>query len=143
MTINHTAAVPAPEFIEKAVIATCKSVFCELIDCPITLHLAIHEAELSGERLNKAVRNAAKLMLKRVRDPHVRGYLQTISRSSKVERDLAALEAFRDKLIVKVANELAEAERIGDVAEYRKQRAQRVAITGLPVGKTFLAGLVA
>ncbi|HFP9309488.1 TPA: hypothetical protein ACHOZC_003488 [Raoultella ornithinolytica] len=143
MTTNRIPASPAPKFIEMAVRATSKSIFWELIDCPITLHLAIHEAEMSGERLNKAVRTAAKMMLKRVRDPHVRKYLQAISRSSKVESALAELETFRDRLIVKVANELAEAERIGDVAEYRKQRAQRIAITGRPVGKTFLAGLVA
>lgn len=132
------------EFISKAKVALSKSVFWEFADCPTTLRIAIRQAELDGRRVNNAARTAAKRMLKRVYDPQVIIHLQIIAKSKEPGYDLAKFEDFRDKLLTKVANEFSEAEKIRDVAEYRKQREERIAIaTGLRTSKSFLTAMTA
>ncbi len=63
------------EYIDKAIIALNKSAFWEFADCPVTIRLAMRQAELDGRRANSAARSAAKIILKRVRDPMVRDYV--------------------------------------------------------------------
>ncbi|HBX5583890.1 TPA: hypothetical protein MH515_14890 [Klebsiella pneumoniae] len=131
------------EFIDKATIALNKSAFWEFADCPVTIRLAMRQAELDGRRANSAARSAAKMILKRVRDPMVRDYVAVIAKSSNVEKHLAEFEAYRDRLISKVAEEFVEVDKAASVKDYRLQRAQRIAITGRGVGKRTLAEMYA
>ena len=49
------------EYIDKAIIALNKSAFWEFADCPVTIRLAMRQAELDGRRANSAARSAAKI----------------------------------------------------------------------------------
>ncbi|MFC3066092.1 hypothetical protein ACFH1Q_21945, partial [Raoultella ornithinolytica] len=60
-------------------------------------------------------------------------------KSSNVKKHLAEFEAYRDRLISKVAEEFVEVDKAASVKDYRLQRAQRIAITGRGVGKRTLA----
>lgn len=131
------------EFIDKAIIALNKSAFWEFADCPVTIRLAMRQADLDGRRVNNAARTAAKLILKRVRDPMVRNYVAVIAKSSDVNKHLGELEAYRDRLISKIAEEFVEVSKASSVRDYRINRAKRVAITGAAVGKRTLAEMYA
>lgn len=65
-------------------------------------------------------------MLKVVYDPLMRRFVEDISSSSKALEKLEELKAYRDILVTKVANEFTEAEKFGDVGEYRRQRDARL-----------------
>ncbi|MDH0964457.1 hypothetical protein N5C89_16590 [Klebsiella michiganensis] len=127
------------EFIDKAIIALSKSAFWEFADCPVTIRLAMRQAELEGRRVNNAARSAAKMILKRVRDPMVRDYVAVIAKSNDVQKHLVEFEAYRDRLISKVAEEFVEVDKAASVKDYRLKRTQRIAITGRGVGKRTLA----
>ncbi|MGK2894937.1 DUF7740 domain-containing protein [Klebsiella michiganensis] len=129
-----TEVTLSQEFIEKAHTALSKSAFWEFADCPVTIRLAMRQAELEGRRVNNAARTAAKQILKRVRDPMVQKYIADIASASDVEKYLSGLEFRRDTLIKKVANEFVMVEKAISVRDYRLQRARRVAITGAPIG---------
>lgn len=133
----------AEEFIEKAKVALLKSAFWEFADCPVTIRLAMRQAELKGGRVNNAARSAARQILKRVRDPMARKYIAVIAKSNDVKKHLAELEAYRDRLISKVAEEFVEVDKATSVKDYRLKRAQRIAITGRRVGKRTLAEMCA
>lgn len=130
-----TEVTASQEFIDKATIALSKSAFWEIADCPVTIRIAMRQAELDGRRANNAARKAARAMLKRVRDPLARDYISKVAVAVNVEKELVSFEAYRDKLIKKVAGEFVEVEKSTSVKDYRLKRAQRVAITGRPVGK--------
>lgn len=138
-----TEVTVSQEFIDKAKIALSKSAFWEIADCPVTIRIAMRQAELDGRRVNNAARKAARAMSKRVRDPLARDYVSKIAVTGDVERELADFEAYRDKLINKVAGEFVEVEKSTSVKDYRLKRAQRVAITGRPVGKGTFAEMFA
>lgn len=116
----------APAMIEKAREAITRSNFWEFIDRTMTLELAVASAKYDGERAPKRLRKAAKAMLKVVYDPLMRRFVDGISSSSKALEKLDELKAYRDSLMTKVAKEFTEAEKFGDVGEYRRQRIARV-----------------
>ncbi|HHR0648263.1 hypothetical protein [Klebsiella michiganensis] len=74
-----TEVTVSQEFIEKASVALGKSVFWELADCPVTVRIAMRQAELDGRRVNNAARTAARAILKRVSDPLVRKFVSSIA----------------------------------------------------------------
>ncbi|MBW7732881.1 hypothetical protein K1J43_21565 [Enterobacter hormaechei] len=92
----------------------------------MTLELAVASAKYDGERAPNRLRKAAKAMLNVVYDPLMRRFVDGISSSSKALEKLDELKAYRDSLVTKVANEFTEAEKFGDVGEYRRQRAARM-----------------
>lgn len=116
----------APEMIEKAREAIIRSNFWEFIDRTYILELAVASANYDGERAPKRLRNVAKAMTTKVFDPLMRRFIGEIGTSSKALDELEGLKKYRDNLIIKVANEFAEAEKFGDVGEYRRQRAERM-----------------
>lgn len=124
-----TEVTVSQEFIEKANAALSKSAFWEFADSPVTIRMAMRQAELDGRRANKAARTAAKEILKRVRDSEAKKFILAISTANNVEKALTSLESFRDKLISKVALEFVEVEKSVDIKDYRLKRGQRVAIT--------------
>lgn len=136
-----TEVTLSQEFIEKAHTALSKSAFWEFADCPVTIRLAMRQAELEDRRVNNAARSAARLVLKRVCDPLVRKYVSDIAFTSDVEKCLSSFEAYRDKLISKVATEFVEVEKASSIKDYLTGRTQRVAITGRRAGKVLLDGL--
>jgi len=116
----------APAMIEKACEAITRSNFWEFIDRTMTLELAVASAKYDGERAPNRLRKATKAMLKVVYDPLMRRFVEDISSSSKALEKLEELKAYRDILVTKVANEFTEAEKFGDVGEYRRQRDARL-----------------
>lgn len=112
----------SPEMIEKAREAINRSNFWEFIDRTMTLELAVASAKYDGERAPNRLRKAAKEMLKVAYDPLMRRFVDSIGSSSKALEKLDELKAYRDSLVTKVANEFTEAEKIGNVGEYRRQR---------------------
>ncbi|HCL5638233.1 TPA: hypothetical protein N2N45_004316 [Klebsiella aerogenes] len=128
------------EYIEKASLALQKSSFWEFADCPVTIRLAMRQAELDAGRVNKAARSAAKLILKRIRDPQVRKFVLDIATAADVEKCLSNLEAYRDKLISKVAKEFVEVDKAPSIKVYRLKRTQQAAITGYKATKSSLSG---
>jgi len=116
----------SPEMIEKAREAITRSNFWEFIDRTTTLELAVASANYDSERAPYRLRKAAKAMLKVVYDPLMRRFVDGISSSGKALEKLDELKAYRDSLVIKVANEFTEAEKFGDVGEYRRHRAERM-----------------
>lgn len=116
----------APAMIEKAREAITRSNFWEFIDRTMTLELAVASAKYDGERAPNRLRKAAKAMLKVTYDPLMRRFIDGISSSGKALEKLDELVTYRDNLIMKVANEFAEAEKFGNVGEYRRHRAARM-----------------
>ncbi|UWM66575.1 hypothetical protein [Enterobacter sp. CP102] len=116
----------SPEMIEKAREAINRSNFWEFIDRTMTLELAVASAKYDGERAPNRLRKAAKEMLKVAYDPLMRRFVDSIGSSSKALEKLDELKAYRDSLVTKVANEFTEAEKIGNVGEYRRQRVARM-----------------
>ncbi|MDM3520621.1 hypothetical protein OGW13_11820 [Citrobacter sp. Ca225] len=116
----------SPEMIEKAREAINRSNFWEFIDRTMTLELAVASAKYDGERVPNRLRKAAKAMLKVAYDPLMRRFVDSIGNSGKALEKLDELKAYRDSLVTKVANEFTEAEKFGNVAEYRRQRAARM-----------------
>lgn len=131
-----TEVTVSQEFIEKANTALSKSAFWEFADCPVTVRIAMRQAELDGRRVNNAARTAARAILKRVRDPLARRFISNIASARDVEKELIELETYRDKIVKKVASEFVEVEKASSVSDYRIKRAQRIAITGCPIGKS-------
>ncbi|HBM2881023.1 TPA: hypothetical protein LVL09_004845 [Klebsiella oxytoca] len=138
-----TEVTVSQEFIEKANTALSKSAFWEFADCPVTVRIAMRQAELDGRRVNNAARTAARAILKRVRDPLARRFISNIASARDVEKELIELEAYRDKIVKKVASEFVEVEKASSVSDYRIKRAQRIAITGRPVRKNTFAEMFA
>jgi hypothetical protein len=136
-------ATVSQEFIDKATVALNKSAFWEFADCPVTIRLAIRQAEIDGRRVNNAARSAARLLIRRVRDPLVRKFVSEIATATDVEEYLTEFETYRDTLIMKVAEEFSEVEKASSVKDYRLKRTQRVAITGRRFGKRTLAEMCA
>lgn len=118
---------------DKAREAISRSAFWEFADCPVTVRLAMRQAELDGRRVNQAARRCAKAMLKRIKDPLVRRYVEELATATNVEKSLSAFETYRDRLIRKIANEFEEAAKSDSVAEYRLKRTKRIAIAGRPI----------
>ncbi|MEG5552164.1 hypothetical protein UXO11_21520 [Enterobacter wuhouensis] len=116
----------SPEMIERAREAITRSNFWEFIDRTMTLELAVASANYDGERAPNRLRKAAKAMLNVVYDPLMRRFVDGISCSGKALEKLDELKAYRDSLVTKVANEFTEAEKFGDVSEYRRHRAERM-----------------
>lgn len=100
--------------------------FGGVIDRTMTLELAVVSAKYDGERAPNRLRKTAKAMLNVVYDHLIRLFVDGISSSGKALETLDELKAYRDILVTKVANEFTEAEKFGDVGEYRRQRAERM-----------------
>ena len=118
-----------PEYLrgeERARLAITHSAYWELSDCPVTVRLAMRQAEIDGRPPNRAARRCAKEMLKRVNDPMVRLYVSDIATATNVEKSLAALESYRDTLIAKVAAEFEQASRAPSISHYRAARKNRI-----------------
>ncbi len=101
------AAIPA-DFQDKAVAATMRSQFWEIIDCPVTLDLAL-----------------------KTQDPKACQYLLEIYESDNPEEQLEAFKVFRNRLVLKVAKEFMEVNKIGDVRQYRLKRQTRVTLSNI------------
>lgn len=92
----------------------------------LTLELAVASAKYDGERAPNRLRRAARSMLRVVYDPLMRRFIESIGDSGQALEKLEELKTYRDSLVKKVANEFAEAEKLGDVGEYRRQSAARL-----------------
>ncbi|ECU0714688.1 hypothetical protein DKR98_18720 [Salmonella enterica subsp. enterica serovar Kentucky] len=83
----------------------------------MTLELAVASSS-APNRLCKA----AKAML----NPLKRRFVDGISSSGKALEKLEELKTYRENPVTKMINEFTEAEKFGDVGEYRRQRAERM-----------------
>lgn len=117
---------PPPEMLTKANEAVLRSNFWEFAEKTLNLELALASANYDGEPGPKRVRKVAKAMLPQISDVIMRKFVSEISTSNKTVDKLKALVEYRDSLILKVAVEFTEAERFGDVGEYRRQRIGRI-----------------
>ncbi|ENY5367021.1 hypothetical protein ACEZPW_004764 [Raoultella ornithinolytica] len=124
------AAIPA-DFQDKAVAATLRSQFWEIIDCPVTLDLALAFAKQDGADPICRLRKCARALALKTQDPKACQYLLEIYESDKPEEELASFKAFRARLVLKVAKEFMEVSKIGDVRRYRLKRQTRVTLSNI------------
>jgi hypothetical protein len=115
----------APAMIEKAREAITRSNFWEFIDRTMTLELAVASAKYDGERVLIGYARRPKQCSTSFTISW-RRFVDGISSSGKALEKLDELKAYRDSLVTKVANEFTEAEKFGDVGEYRRHRAERM-----------------
>ncbi|WBM72930.1 hypothetical protein OH773_22060 (plasmid) [Buttiauxella sp. WJP83] len=129
-TAHELATIPA-EFQNKAVEATLRTQFWEIIDCPVTLELALAFAELDGADKVSRLRKCARALALKTQDPKACQYLLEIYESDSPEEQLEAFKAFRNRLLLKVAKEFMEVNKIGDVKKYRLQRQTRITLSNI------------
>ncbi|ELY3783215.1 hypothetical protein SMX74_004196, partial [Cronobacter sakazakii] len=67
--IAQELAIIPDEFRDKAVAATLKSQFWEIIDCPVTLDLALAFARLDGVDNTSRLRKCARALALKTQDP--------------------------------------------------------------------------
>ncbi|WP_016676185.1 hypothetical protein, partial [Yersinia pestis] len=91
------AAIPA-DFQDKAVAATMRSQFWEIIDCPVTLDLALAFAGLDGADKVSRLRKCARALALKTQDPKACQYLLEIYESDNPEEQLEAFKVFRNRL---------------------------------------------
>ncbi|EGT4410514.1 hypothetical protein QMW73_06105 [Cronobacter sakazakii] len=127
---QELATIP-DEFQDKAVAATLKSQFWEIIDCPVTLDLALAFARLDGVDNTSRLRKCARALALKTQDPKACGYLLEIYEADDPQVQLEAFKTFRDRLILKVAKEFKEVNKIGDVRQYRLKRQTRVTLSNI------------
>ncbi|SXF67866.1 DUF7740 domain-containing protein [Klebsiella variicola] len=123
-------AIPQ-EFQEKAIEATLRSQFWEIIDCPVTLDLALALAKLDGADKVSRLRKCARALALKTQDPKACQYLLEIYESDNPEEQLEAFKVFRNRLVLKVAKEFMEVNKIGDVRQYRLKRQTRVTLSNI------------
>lgn len=124
------AAIPA-DFQDKAVAATMRSQFWEIIDCPVTLDLALAFAGLDGADKVSRLRKCARALALKTQDPKACQYLLEIYESDNPEEQLEAFKVFRNRLVLKVAKDFMEVNRIGDVRKYRLHRQTKATLSSI------------
>ncbi|MEQ0132478.1 hypothetical protein [Klebsiella sp. GG_Kp133] len=127
---QELTAIPQ-EFQEKAIEATLRSQFWEIIDCPVTLDLALMFAKLDGADKVSRLRKCARALALKTQDPKACQYLLEIYESDNPEEQLEAFKVFRNRLVLKVAKEFMEVNKIGDVRQYRLKRQTRVTLSNI------------
>ncbi|EIW8726984.1 hypothetical protein B1A34_22260 [Klebsiella pneumoniae] len=130
---QELTAIPQ-EFQDKAIEATLRSQFWEIIDCPVTLDLALAFAWLDGADKVSRLRKCARALALKTQDPKACQYLLEIYESDNPEEQLEAFKVFRNRLVLKVAKEFMEVNKIGDVRQYRLKRQTRVTLSNI-IGK--------
>lgn len=136
-TMNETqkiaqalAAIPV-DYQDKAIAATLRTQFWEIIDCPVTLDLALAFAVLDGVDKVSRLRKCARALALKTQDPKACQYLLEIYESDNPEEQLETFKAFRDRLVLKVAKEFMEVNRIGDVRKYRLHRQTKATLSSI------------
>lgn len=127
---QELTAIPQ-EFQDKAIEATLRSQFWEIIDCPVTLDLALMFAKLDGADKVSRLRKCARALALKTQDPKACQYLLEIYESDNPEEQLEAFKVFRNRLVLKVAKEFMEVNKIGDVRQYRLKRQTRVTLSNI------------
>lgn len=127
---QELTAIPQ-EFQDKAIEATLRSQFWEIIDCPVTLDLALMFAKLDGADKVSRLRKCARALALKTQDPKASQYLLEIYESDNPEEQLEAFKVFRNRLVLKVAKEFMEVNKIGDVRQYRLKRQTRVTLSNI------------
>ncbi|MBK2817090.1 hypothetical protein FKK79_23155 [Klebsiella pneumoniae] len=127
---QELTAIPQ-EFQDKAIEATLRSQFWEIIDCSVTLDLALAFAKQDGADPICRLRKCARALALKTQDPKACQYLLEIYESDKPEEELASFKAFRARLVLKVAKEFMEVSKIGDVRRYRLKRQTRVTLSNI------------
>ncbi|CTQ17184.1 hypothetical protein DD566_22645 [Klebsiella pneumoniae] len=127
---QELTAIPQ-EFQDKAIEATLRSQFWEIIDCPVTLDLALMFAKLDGADKVSRLRKCARALALKTQDPKACQYLLEIYESDNPEEQLGAFKVFRNRLVLKVAKEFMEVNKIGDVRQYRLKRQTRVTLSNI------------
>ncbi|MER4429995.1 hypothetical protein J9A04_28050, partial [Klebsiella pneumoniae] len=108
---QELTAIPQ-EFQDKAIEATLRSQFWEIIDCPVTLDLALAFAKQDGADPICRLRKCARALALKTQDPKACQYLLEIYESDKPEEELASFKTFRARLVLKVAKEFMEVSKI-------------------------------
>ena len=127
---QELTAIPQ-EFQDKAIEATLRSQFWEIINCPVTLDLALMFAKLDGADKVSRLRKCARALALKTQDPKACQYLLEIYESDNPEEQLGAFKVFRNRLVLKVAKEFMEVNKIGDVRQYRLKRQTRVTLSNI------------
>jgi hypothetical protein len=127
---QELTAIPQ-EFQDKAIEATLRSQFWEIIDCPVTLDLALMFAKLDGADKVSRLRKCARALALKTQDPKACQYLLEIYESDNPEEQLEAFKVFRNRLVLKVAKEFMEVNKIGDVRQYRLKRQTKVTLSNI------------
>ena len=127
---QELTAIPQ-EFQDTAIEATLRSQFWEIIDCPVTLDLALMFAKLDGADKVSRLRKCARALALKTQDPKACQYLLEIYESDNPEEQLGAFKVFRNRLVLKVAKEFMEVNKIGDVRQYRLKRQTRVTLSNI------------
>ncbi|EPO5386904.1 TPA: hypothetical protein I8546_004367 [Raoultella ornithinolytica] len=127
---QELTAIPQ-EFQDKAIEATLRSQFWEIINCPVTLDLALMFAKLDGADKVSRLRKCARALALKTQDPKACQYLLEIYESDNPEEQLEAFKVFRNRLMLKVAKEFMEVNKIGDVRQYRLKRQTRVTLSNI------------
>ncbi|HEC2111235.1 TPA: hypothetical protein R1909_004770 [Klebsiella oxytoca] len=127
---QELTAIPQ-EFQDKAIEATLRSQFWEIIDCPVTLDLALMFAKLDGADKVSRLRKCARALALKTQDPKACQYLLEIYESDNPEEQLEAFKVFRNRLVLKVAKEFMEVNKIGDVRQYRLKRQTRFTLSNI------------
>lgn len=88
---QELTAIPQ-EFQDKAIEATLRSQFWEIIDCPVTLDLALAFAKQDGADPICRLRKCARALALKTQDPKACQYLLEIYESDKPEEELASFK---------------------------------------------------
>ena len=75
--------------------------------------------------------NCARALALKTQDPKACQYLLEIYESDNPEEQLEAFKVFRNRLVLKVAKEFMEVNKIGDVRQYRLKRQTRVTLSNI------------
>ncbi|WP_163583872.1 hypothetical protein, partial [Klebsiella pneumoniae] len=95
---QELTAIPQ-EFQDKAIEATLRSQFWEIIDCPVTLDLALMFAKLDGADKVSRLRKCARALALKTQDPKACQYLLEIYESDNLEEQRCAFKVFLNRLV--------------------------------------------
>ena len=77
------------------------------------------------------LRKCARALALKTQDPKACQYLLEIYESDNPEEQLEAFKVFRNRLVLKVAKEFMEVNKIGDVRQYRLKRQTRFTLSNI------------
>ena len=88
-------------------------------------------AKLDGADKVSRLRKCARALALKTQDPKACQYLLEIYESDNPEEQLEPFKAFRNRLVLKVAKEFMEVNKIGDVRQYRLKRQTRFTLSNI------------